>query len=422
MQLLPENRDGIGAIPMTIYPMQAAASSVAAVGSISAVGTQTVSGAYYVEVNEIRSESFVISAGELGTALDARIAQAVNAIIEMPMTATSGSNTATLTAKWKGTSSNGLKIKVVGPSNGITFAITQPAGGLINPDISPALAQMGDVWESMLLNCFEISDTTTLDKIQAHGDGRWGALTRKPYVCFTGNTIANRTLACAVSAVRKYDKINGQLPAPGSLDLPFVVAARQLARIVAMANSNPPHDYGSLQATGIAPGLDSEQWDYTARDAAIKDGSSSVESRDGIIFIKDVVTFYHPDANPNPEFRYVVDIVKIQNVLYNLDRRFNNAEWDGAPLMKDGEYTTNRTAKFPRTAKIEAADMCTQLGLQAILTDVKATNATIQASVNDQNPKRLDMVLPITLVGNANIFSIDLLFSFYFGQAQLLDQ
>lgn len=418
-QLLPDNRDGINAIPMTIYPLQAAPSATPSTGSLTPTGTQSGTASYRVLINDIPSEAFVIEDGELGTALEDRVAQAINAVLDMPVIATAGADVITLVSKWSGSSANGVKISVDGPANGIVWAIVQPTGGTINPDITPALNQFGNVWESMVLNSMEISDEDTLDRLQTFGLGRWVSLNRKPFVAFTGNTIADVTAATAVSSTRRDDYINCQLPCPGSPDLPFVVAARQLARIVVMANSDPAHDYGSLQATGLTPGADSEQWDYIARDAALKRGSSSIESRDGVVHIKDVITFYNPVGNTDPEYRYVCDIVKLQNVLYNLDRRFDTPEWDGAPLLPDGDFTTSRTAKFPSTARLDAGDVVRQLGLAAILADVAETKRNIQASINDQNPKRLDLVVPVKLVGNVNIFSVDVLFSFLFGQTEV---
>ena len=81
-----------------------------------------------------------------------------------------------------------------------------------------------------------------------------------------------------------------------------------MARIASRANNNPPFDYGSLDASGLIPGTDGEQWTYAQRDQAVKGGSSTVEVKDGVVNISDVVTFYHPTNDPLPAYRFVVDI------------------------------------------------------------------------------------------------------------------
>jgi hypothetical protein len=320
-----------------------------------------------------------------------------------------------VTSKWKGSSANDIYVAIEGEYLGTTWTIVQPSGGLNNPSVSTALAQMGNVWETLVINAMDIADTTTLDAIQEHGEGRWGQLVRKPYVAFTGNTASSVAAATAVSSTRKTDRINAQLVSPGSLDLPFVVAARQLARIAKVANNNPPTDYGSQRATGLTPGSDADQWDYADRDAAVKLGSSTIEVKDGVVCLSDIVTFYRPTGEEPPAYRHVVDIVKLQNILFNTDLIFATPGWDGAPLIPDDQPTTNPNARKPKSAKAAVAAMIDGLALNAIISDPKSAKASIQAAINAQNPKRLDIEYTVQLSGNTNIISATLNFGFYFG-------
>jgi len=271
----------------------------------------------------------------------------------------------------------------------------------------------------MFLNCLNYDDTAALDAISTFGEGRWGALTRKPMVSFVGNTETTVADAISVSDTRKTDRTNAQLVAPGSNDLPLVVAARQLARIAPIANNNPPRDYGSQQATGLTPGADGVQWTYPQRDQAIKGGSSTIEVKDGVVNLADTVTFFHPTGDPIPAYRYVCDIVKLQNIIFNLDLIFATPEWDGAPLIPDDQPTINRSAKQPKAAVAAVAAMIDSLALNALISAPEAAKEATQAAINDQNPKRLDLVTTVQLSGNTNIISADLQFGFYFGNQPL---
>ena len=417
-QLFPQNGDGVGTIPVTVYPLVDDGSGVAAAGSITPVGSQTKQSSYRVRINNILSEAFVLDVGDGVAQAVAKLTTAINAVLEQPVTAVdNASASCDLTAKWKGVSGNDIHVEVLGEDNGITFTISQPAGGLVNPSISDALSKVGDVWETMILNGLDIADTTALDALKTFGEGRWGQLTRKPMVAFTGVTAAAVAAATTVSAARTDDRVNAQLVSPGSNDLPFVVAARQLARIAKVANNNPPRDYGSQRATGLVPGDDGDQWDYAERDQAVKAGSSTVVVKDGVVNIGDVVTFYAPAGDPTPAYRYVVDIVKLQNIIFNLDLIFNSAEWDGAPLIPDGQPTVNRDARTPSAAKSAAAAMLDSLGLNAIISDPKGAKEATVAEIDAGNPKRLNLRTTVKLAGNANIISVDLYFGFYFGSA-----
>lgn len=416
LQLRPANGDGIGSIPMTIYPLDDAGSSVAASGDITPSGTVTTAASYVVKINNMSSVAFVVPVSATVAAICTAMAAAVNASINLPVTATDNTTTITLTAKWTGTNTNDFAASVVGSAtSGAVFTVDAIVGGLINPDVTVATAQFGDVWETMILNCLEIGDATAVAALDTFGEGRWGALTRKPLVAFTGFAPANLAAAIAVPDARKLDRTNSQLVEPGGADLPFIIAARMVARIVKRANESPAYDYGSLDATGLTAGADSAQWDFPTRDAALKAGSSTSESKDGVVNLSDTITFYHPDGDPFPAYRHVVDIVKLQNIIYNLNLIFETDAWNGAPLIPDGQATVNRDAKTPSAAKAAVAAMIDSLAAAAIISDPETAKASILSEINSQNPKRLDLVVTVQLSGNTNILSIDLDFGFFFG-------
>lgn len=415
-QLFPDNGDGVGTIPVTVYALDDDGAGVVSDGDVTPTVVPTEAAAYIVRVNNIDSEQFVITTSDTVATVVTKMTAAINAVLEMPIIAADGTTLMTTTSKWKGASANDIVIEIIGSTTvGNSFAITQHTGGLVNPDVDDALNQVGNVWETMFLNCLDIADTATLDKFSTFGEGRWGALVRKPMIAFTGNTAITVALATAVSDARKTDRTNAQLVAPSSNNLPFVVAARQLARIAVLANNNPPHDYGSQNASGLVPGTDGDQWTYADRDEAVKKGSSTTEVKDGVINVSDVVTFYHPSGDPTPAYRFVVDIVKLQNIIFNLDLEFATVKWDGAPLIPDDQPTVNRDAKKPKTAVAAVSVILDSLGLNAIISNPEAAKKNTIAEIDSGNPKRLNLVTTVQLSGNSNIKSIDLEFGFFFG-------
>lgn len=419
-QLFPDNGDGVGSIPVTFYPLEDDGSGVAATGSITPSGTNTENIEYVVIVGGVQSASFVIDTDDVVADMTAKITAAINSELNMPVIATDNGTDVGLAAKWAGASANTITTQVVGSATGVVaFAITQLTGGLVNPSIDDAIAQVGDVWETMIINAMEPGDSDALDALAAFGEGRWGATTRKPLVAFCATTEADVNTAITVPEGRKTDRVNVQLPAPGSIDAHFVVSARQVARIISRANDNPPYDYGSLPADGLTPGTDQEQWTYAQRDQAVKAGCSTIEVKDGVINVADVVTMYHPDGDTLPPYRHVVDIVKLQNIIFNIDLEFASAKWDGCPLIPDDQPTVNPDAKKPKTAVAAAAAIVDSLGLEAIISDPETSKAGIAAEIDASNPKRLNMAIPVTLSGNTNIISIDLLWGFYFGTPQV---
>jgi phage tail sheath gpL-like len=421
LQLLPVNGDGVGIIPVTLYPLEEGALATAAVGAITPTGTVTAAGEFRIVAGGVRSNAFSVAIGDTVADFITAALTAISGNLNMPITATDGATKIDTASKWHGASADDIVLSVEGPTDvGFSFAFTQPTGGTINPTVDSALAQMGNVWETMLLNCLDKADTTALGAYAAFGDGRWGSLVHKPLVVFTGDTATTVANAIAIPDARKTDRTNGQLVSPGTEDLPFIVAARELARIAAVANSNAARDYGGQQATGLTPGADGDQWDAAEREAAFQGGSSTVEVVDNVVTLSDTITFYHPTGDATPAYRYVKDIVRLQNIIYNLALIFEAPEWKGAPLIPDDQATTNKAAKKPKMAVGAVNSLIDNLGLQAIISDPETAKSRTQAAINENNQNRLDVSITIQLSGNTNIKSITLGFGFYFGTAPVI--
>jgi phage tail sheath gpL-like len=192
---------------------------------------------------------------------------------------------------------------------------------------------------------------------------------------------------------------------------------REIAKV---ANDNPPTDYGSRAVRGLIPGSDAVQWDYAERDLAVKAGSSTVELKDGLVRISDVVTMYRPTGEVPPAYRYVVDIMKLMTIIYNVDLEFSKPEWNGAPLIPDGQPTANPAARKPSAAKAALCAIIDSLALEAILSEPEMSKKNTFATISSQNPKRLDLRTTVKLSGNTNIISMDLFFGFYFGAPTLV--
>jgi phage tail sheath gpL-like len=425
LELYPLTGGGVGTIPVTVYPVAANEASVEAVGTITPSGPATVAGSYRVRAAGISSAPFTLAVGDTVAIICDKIVAAINAVLELPLVAEDGTTDVDLASKWTGAGANDIQVEVLDsagevPSGALTFTVVQPAGGLTDPDLSPALALLGSTWVTMLINTLGPANTAALDDLQVVGEGRWGQLVRRPFVAFTGNAEPVVATATAVTNARPTDRVNCQLVSPGSVHLPLQIAAAQVREIAKVANNNPPTDYGSRLVRGLVPGPDGVQWDYVQRDQAVKAGSSTVEVKNGLVNISDVVTCYKPAGETPPAYRYVCDIVKLMTIIYNIDLEFATPAWDGAPLLPDGQPTTNPNARKPSGAKAALCKILDSLALEAIISDPKSAKANTFAGISTQNPKRLDLSTKVQLSGNTNIISVDLFFGFFFGTPTLV--
>lgn len=412
--LLPPNGDGVGSIPVTVYPLQDHASGAPSVGTITIAGTATAATSIRFRIGGVLTEPCTIPVGAVNaTTAHAAAKAAIESTLDVP-TVMTGTTSLTATSRWEGESANDIKIEVVTEDlNGITVTIVQPTSGLNNPSVQGALDQIVDRWETMVVNCLNYTDTTALTAINTWGEGRWQPGLMKPAVVFAGCNVASPTTAITISDARKTDRVNVQINDPGSPDLPLTIAARAVARIAVVANGNPPTGYTGQKLTQTTPGAEASQWSFALRDAVKKGGGSTVELVDGVAQLSDVVTMYHPSGENPPAYAEVVTIVKLQNAIYRYRLPFMRADWAAAPLIPDNQVSRNPNARTPSAAKGEADAVTEALGLDAIVSDPKTIKRGTVARIS--GPNRLDVIIPIYVSGNTFQKAIDLSFAFYFG-------
>lgn len=425
LQLFPPTGGGVGTIPVTVFPLvDDYDAGVPAAGSITPSATATVQATFRARIGGVLSAPFTVAVGDTVGVICDKMVVAINAVLEMPVTAVDGTTDVDLTAKWDGASGNDIVLEVLTadgevPHEDVTFSFTPMASGAVDPDIDAALAQFGSIWYTLAISGFKSTNTAALDSFSAASEGRWEPTVKRPFMAFSGTAEDDVNTAVTVPNARTLDRVNVQCVAPGSPNMPCVIAAAAVREIAKLANNNPPTDYGSRPLRGLTPGLDTEQWNYTQRDLAVKAGSSTVETKGGLVHLSDTVTFYHPAGDPTPAYRYVVDVIKVMNIMYNFRLNFESPRWDGAPLIPDDQPTVNPNARRPSAAKAEACDIIDGLALQAILSDPATAKANTFASISSQNPKRLDLSTVVQLSGNSNIINVGLNFGFFFGTPPL---
>jgi len=416
-QLLPATGKGLEGIPVTAYPLVDDGSGVAATGSLGVTGGPVeIASSGYVYIGGIRSAPIVLQVDDTAAIVAGKIKVAIDSVLEMPVTTGAIVVSAfPVTAKWKGASGNEITVDYSELVNdNLTFVIpTKLTGGLVNPDVQDALDIVNDVWETIILNCFNYYDTVSLQKYSDFGESRWDQLIKKPLLVATGAVegFSERTIVTNLVA-RRSDRTNFLIVSVGSRELPCTIAAQGLVSDIAQkANDKPAHNYiGVLQ--GLHAGADDLQEDFTTKDNSVKLGSSTNIKVGNLAGLSDTVTFYHPDGEPIPAYRYVVDVVKLQNVVYNVDIIMETLK--GRPLLPDGTPTADPDAIQPKGVKALLSKLADSLanGKSAIIVDSEYTKKNMVVEIDGTNPKRLNTTFPVILSGNVEVNSTDILFSF----------
>lgn len=422
-QLFPD-AGSMATFPVTILPVRKGDGFVAAKGSLTLTGeAATAASRITIRVGGLDVLVPVAKGDELDDINEA-IVRAINSEVDRCVSAElvpgvdEDPDVVELTARWSGALGNRIGLSVSGDIPGIAISIAAFADGAGVPAVDDALALIGEVWETFILDTFDYKDgndaSALLDVYEAWGEGVWDVLAKRGALVAHGciDDYATRT---AITDARPTDKINFLIESVGAPELPFVVGARGLLEILTTADKNPAQNYkGALK--GLKRGSDAVQENYTVRNQSVLKGASTSIPNGSVAELNDIVTFYHPtSAGKYPVWRYVVDAVKLMNIVYNLRLITESDEVKGAPLVPDNQVTSNPTAVQPKMFKTWFANLAVSLGEAALISDVDFTIENLEVNIDSENSKRINYIFPVKVSGNVEVISGDVYFGQYLG-------
>lgn len=402
--LRPVNGGPIGGIPTVVYPQAEPAGAVAAANKITVTGVATGNGTHTVVVSGregIDGERYDINIvdGDTATAVAVKIKDAVNAVLAAPVTAISALAVATLTAKWKGVTGNEIQVRVdnQGDALGLTYPVAVAVVGVGATDISGALAQFGNEWNTIVINPYAVSKLTELETFNGIPDpdvptGRYQGIVFKPFVALWGSVEDDKDTLVAITDPRKAEVTNVLCPAPLSEATTWEAAANG-ALIFARIMQDNPHLDASGKSYSDMPvpvdGIIGDMSDYDNRDFLVKKGSSTVDLVNGRYEIQDFVTTYHPDGEIPPQFRYARNLMIDFNVRfgYFLLEQINVV--DHSIATNDQPLDVDNVIK-PKQWQQIIDNYANDLGLRNLIVEPEFMQDSILVKTSGTNPDRLE--------------------------------
>ncbi len=293
------------------------------------------------------------------------LAAAINAIDNLPVVATHPTpGIVDVTSKSGGTWGNDISLEMnlnAGESlpTGVVVTITPMAGGLGVPDIQDALDALGtgdaqnDKNFTNLIHGYG-ADTATLNTISIYngiGNGYVGNYKKeiaRPFRSLIGDVTPSTTgltNALAFADLRRTDRTNGKLCAPGSPNHPQEIAAQALGLMAVINSTRAEEGYVDQALSEIYPGDLADRWtnDWDNRDQAVQGGISTSFCKNGVLTLQNLITFYRPtDVAPESNgYRAMRNISIIQNLLYNYRMNFERSKWKGITIVEDTAKVAN---------------------------------------------------------------------------------
>ncbi len=377
-------------VALTVIAVDDAAAGQPAKGTVTFAGAATADGAFALFVGNTRIDVAVYN-GDTAEAVAARIATAVAQTPALPVTGAAPDAALTLTAKNKGDAGNSIIVAQLNQAAGITATITAFAGGLNDPDISPALAVVFGASYNLYASCW--NSQAQLTKLRTHLDSISSAIEKRSAIGvagYPGTLAASTTLAAALNAGRV--SIGWY---PGSVCLPAEIAASYAAVIA--SETDPARPLNTLALTGLDVTPVSARSGRTEQENALHNGITPFEVGPGnVVQIVRSVTTYLVNAQGISD-PALLDITTIRSMDYA-----RKAWQQRIALRFPREKLSEKT---PPKVRSELLDVAYKLEALEIIENVDLWKDQLICERDEQDVNQLNAAIPCDVVNGLHVFA-----------------
>lgn len=339
----------------------------------------------------------------------ASINAAINADLDLPVTAGVATNTVTVTARHKGEVLNGFDIRTnfyQGESlpSGLALNIGTMSGGTGNPDISTAIDALGDEWFNWIINPY--TDVANMVALETELDDRWGPMRQigcRVFSAFSGTHSTAGTYGSGRNNPHVSCMAINTSPTPA-----YEVAAINSAIAALSLSIDPARPLQTLELKGMKAPAVEDQWTRQERNLLLYDGMSTFTvDRDGTCRIERQITMYQTNDASLPDASYL-DICTPETLeRIRFEQRLLQAQkYPRCKLADDGtKFALGQAIVTPKVWRGELLALYRKLEDRGWVEDYSTydSNLIVERDVDDRN--RLNWRDTPNLVNQARVFA-----------------
>lgn len=404
LAIMAEKAFASGAVGYDVYALPVAdnGSGVDATGTIAISGTATGSGTLALTVAGVEVD-VAVATGATATAIGDALEAAINANLDLPVTAANVTGTVTLTAKNAGTVGNQIRMylnRTTGDATPAGLTVTVAAAltsGATDPDISTALGSLDSTWYTEVA-CPYLGDTE-ISLVEATGEDRMDPGVKRPFIAFIGyaDTRANLLTALGTAGSRtRNSEFSAYIPVFGSPTPDFQIGA-SFAGLWARhhAGNKVGRPVVGTSLPGVIAGTANELT-YSQRDSGVKLGASYTQNAGSSVVAGDTCTTrIETDLGvADDSWRFAVIIPNLQYKINGADITFSSSPFQQAVVISDAVAAAPAFAVRPKTAKAYAIKLVDDWVNQGLTADRETVVAGVTAEIDSANPGRINVLIP----------------------------
>lgn len=384
------------------------ADPVCATGKITVTGTCSAAGQIALLVAGVRVP-VTARANDTSATIANKITEAVNTNAALPVTASVSGSEVTLTCRWGGITGNDVDVRVnyfTGETvpAGIAVDVSGMAGGVGNPDVSQAVAALGDTWWTDIVNPF--TDPDNLNLLSEELQSRWGGIRQIDGLCW----IAYRGTHAQAStfALSRNDYLFTCIPTNISPEPPYIWASVNAAVCTYALNIDPARPVQTLELTGIKPPAVADRWQWNERNLHLFDGLSAYNvNANGAVQLDRVITMYRVNKYnvEDPSYLDVETIKTLSYIRYAIRARVTQ-RFPRHKLADDGtRFGVGQAIVTPSVIRAELIALFTELESAGLVENFDAykNSLIVERDANDRN--RINVLSNDDLVNQFRIYA-----------------
>lgn len=400
--------------PLFILPIADPGAGAAATATLTLTGNATAAGTIALYVAG-RLVQVGIAVADTPTLAAGKVVTAVTAVTSLPVTAANTAGVVTFTAKNKGETGNSLDVRVgyYGETlpAGVTAAATAFTSGTGNPDISGALAALGDQWFQVWATAY--TDTPNLVLLENDQTSRWGPLREVEGHVF-GALKGTLSAIGTIGLGRNSEHLT--LVQAANEPMPAYEKAAETASIAAFSAANDPaRPIQNLPYLWCLPPIETQRFTTAERDVLLHDGIATTKvTAGGQMQAERLVTTYQKNSAGGNDVSYL-DSETLFTLLYLrhdwkdlLLRKYPRSKLaDDGNRFGAGQATVIVT---PSTMKAEMVAWAIQMQDIGLIENIDQFKAASFAERNVSDRNRMDNLLVPDLVNQLRIIGNQILF------------
>ncbi len=393
---------------------------VKAVGSITLVGSATASGTLSLYIDGVLVTASVASGDDV-TAQALALKNAINANLDLPVTATVSAGVITVTHRHKGLVGNKTDMRM--NYAGVLAGEALPAGcaativqvgtgtaGTTDPSVAAAIAALPDeIFNYWLIPYISSTILTAMDTEMTR---RWGPTVMLEGHVFTADKGSVGTLS-TLGNTRNSQHMTILDAANNSPTPPYLWASAMCGKVAYYAGIDPARPFNTLQLVDVLPEPLEDRRTLSENNTLLYDGIATHNtSKAGIVSIQRAITCYQTNALSVADAAYLD-----ANTLFTLSyyrqtlRARITSRFPRHKLADDGtRFGAGQAIVTPKIIKAEIIALAKEWEELGLIEDMEQfkTDLIVERNLVDRN--RVDAMLPTNLVNQFQIFAAQISF------------